>query len=360
MTAADAEPLALPASTVPDPATAPALRWAVIGPGGIARHFSRTLHAATASRVVAAASRSRDRAKAFAADVLGPDAASSSISPFDSIPAMLEAGGVDAVYVASPHAQHAEHALAAIEAGFPVLVEKAFARNAAEARQVLDAARARGVLAMEAMWTRFLPQSDVLRQVVSAGMLGELVLVRADHGQHFDVDDSHRLRAPELAGGALLDLGVYPLSFAQMLLGDLSDLAATGSLTSTGVDADAIVLARGASGAHAILDSTQRTRTATTAEVAGTHGTARLSGPFYAPGSLTVSLHDGRTATFEHPGHRDRGMAYEAAEFARRFTAGETESPLMPWSDTLSVMEAMDEVRAQLGVVFPGEKGNAR
>lgn len=345
---AAAPSLTLPPTTVLDPAAAPGLRWGVISPGHIADQFTATAHRATASRVVSVVSRSPQRAEEFA-QKHGIERA------FDSVEEMLAAGGLDAVYVASPHAQH--HALTrpVLEAGIPVLVEKAFTLNVGQARDLLDLARERGVFAMEAMWARFLPQYDVLRQVIANGLLGEIVEVTADHGQSFPADPTHRMFAPELGGGALLDLGVYPVSFAQMVLGDLSDLAVRGHLTETAVDAYVALLAQGRRSGRARLSATLLARTPTEAVVSGTAGSARLSGPFFAPGTLTVSLHDGRSATFEHPGARGDGMAYEIAEAARRITAGELESPLMSWSDTLSVMSTMDTMRAELDVVYPGE-----
>ncbi|MGO1227891.1 Gfo/Idh/MocA family protein [Brachybacterium sp. AOP42-C2-15] len=345
---AAAPSLTLPPTTVLDPAAAPGLRWGVISPGHIADQFTATAYRATASRVVSVVSRSSQRAEEFA-QKHGIERA------FDSVEEMLAAGGLDAVYVASPHAQH--HALTrpVLEAGIPVLVEKAFTLNVGEARDLLDLARERGVFAMEAMWARFLPQYDVLRQVIASGLLGEIIEVTADHGQTFPADPTHRMFAPELGGGALLDLGVYPVSFAQMVLGDLSDLAVRGHLTDTAVDAYIAVLAQGQQSGRARLSATLLARTPTEAFVSGTAGTARLSGPFFAPGTLTVSLHDGRSAQFEHPGARGDGMAYEIAEAARRITAGELESPLMSWADTLSVMSTMDAMRTELGVVYPGE-----
>lgn len=346
---AAAPSLTLPPTTVLDPATAPGLRWGVISPGHIAGQFTATAHRATASRVVSVVSRSAQRAEEFAQEH-GIERA------FDSVEEMLAAGGLDAVYIASPHAQH--HALTrpVLDAGIPVLVEKAFTLNVGQAHDLLDLARERGVFAMEAMWARFLPQYDVLRQVIASGLLGEIVEVTADHGQSFPADPAHRMFAPELGGGALLDLGVYPVSFAQMVLGDLSDLAVRGHLAEeTAVDAYVALLAQGRRSGRARLSATLLSRTPTEAVVSGTAGSARLSGPFFAPGTLTVSLHDGRTATFDHPGARGDGMAYEIAEAARRITAGELESPLMSWGDTLSVMSTMDAMRAELGVVYPGE-----
>lgn len=347
---AEAAPsLELPASAVPDPSTAPGLRWGVISPGHIADQFTATAHRATASRIVSVASRSSERAEEFAAK-------HSIERAFDSVEEMLTAGGLDAVYIASPHAQH--HALArpVLEAGLPVLVEKAFTLNTAQARDLLELAQSQGVFAMEAMWARFLPQYDLLRQVIATGLLGEIVEVAADHGQSFPLDPGHRMYDPALGGGALLDLGVYPVSFAQMILGDLTELAVQGDLAETGVDAYVSLLARGAEGGRARLSATLHARTPTEAVVSGTAGSARLSGPFFAPGTLTVTLLDGRSATFTHPGDRGDGMAFEIAEAARRITAKELESPLMSWADTLEVMSTMDAIRAELGVVYPGEE----
>jgi predicted dehydrogenase len=188
-------------------------------------------------------------------------------------------------------------------------------------------------------------------------MLGEIVSLRATHGQHFPFDPSHRLHAPELGGGALLDLGVYPVSFAQMVLGDLAGLTASGTLTPAGVDETVHVLASSAAHprARASLVTTLAARAGNDAEILGTEGRLVLEGMFFAPGEVRVEMHDGRTASLPDPtsipgssvGAED-GLAYEAAEAARRITAGDLESPLMTWHDTIAVMEALDAARAQV------------
>lgn len=339
--------LTLPAPRTPSPSQAPGLRWGVISPGHIGDQFTATAHRATASRVHAVTSRSQERAEAFAREHGIPGA-------FSSVADMLAAGGLDAVYVASPHAQHHQLARPVLEAGIPVVVEKAFTLDGAQARDLLDLAREKHLFAMEAMWARFLPHMDVLRQVLDSGLLGEIIEVAADHGQRMPENPSHRMQDPHLGGGALLDLGVYPVSFAQMVLGDLSDLAVRGDLTPARVDATIAMLARGGTG-WARLGTTLRARTPAEAVVTGTEGVARLDGAFFAPTALHVSLLDGRSARFEDPSIGGDGMAYEIAEAARRITAGDLESPLMTWADTLSVMDTMDAVRAELGVVYPGE-----
>ncbi|GAA5036337.1 Gfo/Idh/MocA family oxidoreductase [Terrabacter aeriphilus] len=343
--------LRLPDARTPDPHDAPPIRWGVLAPGGIARTFADAVAVGTASSVVAVGSRSRERAQDFADEFAIPRAHGS----YEDLVADDE---VDAVYVASPHSEHRDHALLAIGAGKPVLVEKAFTRNAAEAREVLTAASAQGLLAVEAMWSRFLPHYDVVRHVVETGLIGELVAVFADHGQHLFPDGPARLSQPELAGGALLDLGVYPVSFADLVLGAPASVSATGTLTDLGVDATSTVTVTGAQGAHGVLSCTMSAATPCTAVVAGTEARLELSGSFYGAGS-TIRLVDRSNAVVdERVGglpENVRGFSYEAAEFARCLVAGETESPLVPHATTVRVMETMDAVRRQVGVVYPGE-----
>ena len=188
---------------------------------------------------------------------------------------------VDAVYVASPHSEHHEHALLALRAGKPVLVEKAFTRSLAEAEEVLDAAASGGLLAAEAMWSRYLPTYDVVRRTVAAGTLGDVVLVEADHGQRLWPGGPARLSQPDLAGGALLDLGVYPVSFADHVLGGLDDVAARGILTDLGVDATTTIDARGPGGGLARVWCTMAAATACPARVVGRRPGSSSSGRFY-------------------------------------------------------------------------------
>ena len=338
----------LPPTRTPDPMEAPVLRWGVIAPGGIARAFVAALQARTRQEVRAVASRSAERAASFARDFGVPAA-------YGSYEALVADPEVDVVYVASPHSEHAAHALLALGAGKPVLVEKAFTRNAAEARAVFETARGQGLFAMEAMWTRFLPHVDVVRQCLEQGLLGEVLMVAADHGQRLHPDGPQRLSDPALAGGALLDLGVYPLSFASMVLGGLADVRATGSLTPQGVDAQETVVVRNAAGALGLLGASMVASTPTTASVSGTTARLELATPFFDQSTLRLVGPDDEVLDVLEPADREHGLHFEAAEAARCIAAGATESPLMPWSETVSVMAAMDEVRRQLGVRLPGE-----
>lgn len=338
----------LPAPRILDPLDAPAIRWGVLAPGGIARDWTAALHATTRARVVAVGSRSRERAQAFAAE-FGVERAHGSYE------ALVADDAVDAIYVASPHSEHSDHALLALGAGKPVLVEKAFTRNAVEASAVIDAARARGLLAVEAMWTRFLPHIDVVRRCLEDGLLGELKTVQADHGQLLFPDGPQRLADPALAGGALLDLAIYPISFAHLVLGGFTDVRATGVLADTGVDASETVAVVGPQGAIATLASTMLAKTPCAASVSGTSGRLELDGWFYQPNTVRLIDPDDREIDRYETPRREHGLAYEAAEFARLLAAGKTEADLLPLDETLRIMQVLDDVRAQLGCAFPGE-----
>jgi len=344
-------PPSLAASTVPDPMEAPAIRWGVLAPGGIANTFAAAVHEGTRSRVVAVGSRSPERAQDFAGRH-GIERAHGSYAD------LVADSDVDAVYVASPHSEHHEHALLALRAGKPVLVEKAFTRSLREADEVLEIASAAGLLAAEAMWSRYLPHYDVIRRTVEAGTLGEVVLVDADHGQRLWPDGPARLSQPELAGGALLDLGVYPVSFADHVLGGLEGVAARGVLTELGVDATTTIEARGPSGAIAHLWCSMAAATSCPARVVGTRARLEVQGRFYNVRSRVRLIGPDEQLLDEFvPEVATHGFRFEAAEVARALAAGRLETESMPWAATRRVMAAMDEVRRQVGVVYPGEDG---
>lgn len=329
-----------------DPRTAPPIRWGLLGAGGIAAAFADAVREHTRAQLVAVGSRNRDRAERFATAHGIP-------TTHVGYRQLVEDPQVDAIYVATPHSEHREHALLAIRAGKHVLVEKSFTRNVAEAQEVFAAAREAGVFVMEAMWTRFLPHVAALHQVIDAGEIGEIVNLSADHGQAFTFDPASRLFAPELAGGALLDLGVYPVSFAHDFLGAPDAVHAVGALTETGVDGQVSIVLSYGDRAQATLSTTLWSRTPTVALISGTEGHIHVAGSFYTPTSFRVQRTDGRVWTFDQPG--TKGLQFEAAEVARRVAAGDVESPRLTWDDTLAVMTTMDEVRRQVGVVYPGE-----
>lgn len=335
------------ASCGPDPADAPPLRWGILGPGGIARRFATDIPTHTTSQVVAVGSRSAERAAAFAAEFEIPTA-------YGSYAEVVADPRVETVYIATPHSEHLEHALLALAAGKPVLVEKSLTRNAAEARALFDAAAERNLFAMEAMWTRFLPHMIALRELLEAGEIGEVRMLTAEHGQGLDqVADTHRLKNPALAGGAMLDLTVYPISFAHDVLGVPDEVRALGTRTDTGVDASEAIALRYGNTALAILGASLSAATPNAAVVTGSTGRVEIAGTFYAPSTLTIRPRGGEVR--EVSPAVGSGFEYQAAEVARRVHAGELESPLHTWAGTLEVMATMDEARRQLGVHLPGE-----
>ncbi len=331
---------------VEDPRTAPPIRWGILGAGSIAGTFADAVNRHTRAQLAAVGSRNKDRCERFATAHGIP---TTHVGYRD----LVEDDRVDAVYVATPHSEHREHALLAIAAGKHVLVEKSFARNTGEAEEVLAAARAAGVFVMEAMWTRFLPHIAKVHQLVDAGEIGEIINISADFGHAFTFNPAGRLFDPVLAGGALLDLGVYPVSFAHDFLGAPDAVRAVGALTETGVDGQASIVLSYGDRVQATLSTTLWSSTPTTASISGTEGSVTIAGEFYRPTSFIATRNDGARWQFDQ--HADGGMQYEAAEVARRVAAGDTESPRMSWQGTLDVMRTLDAVREQIGVVYPGE-----
>lgn len=315
------------------------VRWGILGTGGIAKAFAGDLALTGSGEVAAVGSRSQESADRFA-DAFGIPGSHSSYE------ALVADPDVDVVYVATPHPMHRDNAILALRAGKPVLVEKPFTMNAAEARDVVRVARETGLFCMEAMWTRFLPHVAVIREWLSSGVLGDVVTVSADHGQWFAHDPDFRLFAPALGGGALLDLGVYPVSFASMVLGAPSKVVALGTPAFTGVDAQTSMLLGHDSGAHAVLNCTLSAKSPTRAAIIGTEARIEVDGAFFAPTAVSLIQRDGTTTRV--PSEHEGGLRYQADEVARRLAAGEAESPLMPLDETVSIMETMDAVLGQL------------
>jgi len=250
---------------------------------------------------------------------------------------------VDVVYVGTPHPMHHEDALLALRAGKPVLVEKPFTMNAAEAEELVAEARSRGLFLMEAMWARFLPHIREIRRLLAEGVLGDIVTVHADHAQWFEEDPEFRLFAPKLGGGAQLDLGIYPVSFASMVLGVPNRVVALSDPAFTGVDAQTSILLGYESGAHAVLNSTLRAAGTTRAAIVGTEGRIEIDGAFYQPVSFTLIPRVGEPQRMFDP-PAEGGLRHEADEVARCIEAGELESPEMPLDETLAIMRTMDAV----------------
>jgi predicted dehydrogenase len=317
------------------------LGWGLIGTGGIAESFAGDLMFAESGRAAAVGSRHMDSADRFADRFNIPNRHAS----YDALVADPD---VDVVYVATPHPMHHTNALLALRAGKPALVEKAFTMNAAEAEELVATARAEGLFLMEAMWTRFLPHIVEIRRQLAEGVLGEIVAVTADHGQWFAQDPNFRLFAPELGGGALLDLGVYPVSFASMVLGKPDRIVTLIDPAFTGVDGQTSMLFGYASGAQAVLTCTLSAKSPTRGAIVGTDARIEIDGDFYAPTSFDLITRTGERTRFEAP-HEGHGLWHEAEEVARCLREGLLESPLMPLDESVEIMRTMDAVLAQAG-----------
>jgi predicted dehydrogenase len=329
---------------------APPLRWGVLGTGWIAGRFVAALRAGTRQEVYAVGSRSGGTARSFAVRHGVPTA-------YGSYAALVADPGVDVVYVATPHSYHHAHARLALEAGRHVLVEKPMCLSAGAARDLGDLARTRGLFCMEALWTLFLPKFDVIRQLLDQGWLGDVHAVVADMGEHFE--PGHRIWRPDLAGGPLMDLGTYPLVLATWVLGGPSEVTAVGTFAQ-GLNVQTAITMRTAADQLAVLHTTQLGNTPTTAAIQGVEATLELAGPFYQPGPFTLRRVDGSVLRWEEPRVAHAALHFEAAEVARRVAAAETESPLRPLEDTILFLEAMDSVRALLGISRAEDAGQQR
>ncbi len=312
------------------------VRWGIISTGGIAHKFVDDLQYTEGDIAVAVGSRSLESATAFADQY-------NISSRYGSYEEMVRDPDVDVVYVGTPHPMHFENAKLALENGKPVLVEKPFTMTEREATDLVDLARSRNLFLMEAMWTRCLPHIAAVRELIADGEIGEIVAVEADHGQRFEYDPSSRWFSPELGGGALLDLGVYPVSFASMLLGEPEAMLRMIDYAPTGVDQQMSMIFGYSGGAQSYLNTTTLAKTPTTASISGTKARIEIEGDFYSPSTFSLKGRDVSDRRFEFA-TRGRGMHYEASEVARCLREGLTESPLMPLDESVAIMRTMERL----------------
>lgn len=318
------------------------IRWGIIGAGWIADVMASDFAFVPGAELVAIASRDLDRAQHLASKHGVPRA-------YGNYQGLLDDDDIDVVYVATTHPHHRDVALAAIERGKAVLMEKAFTATLAGTQQVVDAARAAGVFCMEAMWTRFLPVIAAAREVVAWGRIGEVLGVQGDLCAFREYDPSHRLFDPAAGGGALLDLGVYVVNFAQAFLGEARTIQCVGRLAPNGVDAAAALsiehLGGGLSALACGFDGFGPGRMA----VYGTKGWIEIEPRFHHP--TTISIHrSGVLPRVIEANMTGRGYAHEIAEVNERLLAGDTESLVMPLSDSVEVMRVLEESLRQLGI----------
>ena len=335
--------------TFPEPTHAPlrggaTLRWGVLAPGAIAADWVSAVQRFTDQQVVAAASRSAERAGAFAERHGIPRA-------YGSYEQLVADPEIDIVYVAAPHTEHRRLALLAIDAGKHVLVEKPMGVSATDAAEIVAAARLAGVFAMEAMWSRFLPQTTIIRRLLNDGALGEVAGAAATFAGRFECDPHSRAFDPALGGGSLLDLGVYTLWWAHFCLGRPDMVSATGELAPTGVDADARVVLGWGDEVSASSFTSMAVDLPITAMVAGTNGMRLEVEPFVGPGGFRIGRADGGNAYWEdETGMRWRdGLCYQATAVAQHVADGLLEAPEHPLDTTLDVLAMIDEARRQLG-----------
>ncbi len=321
------------------------IRWGVLGAGGIAATVAADIAATDGNVLQAVGARDADRAAAFAAR-------HGVRHSYGSYAELVADPDVDVVYIATTHAQHHEHALLALRAGKPVLVEKAFALNAAQAEDIAAEARARRLFCMEAMWLRINPLIRQAVELARGGRIGELIGIRADLSRRFEYDPTHRLFDLDAGGGALLDLGVYPATAAFLFLGAPDVVQTTGSLAPTGSDLTVAMQWGYADGRVAQIYCSAAGGSPFAALITGTVGWISIEPRIHRPRVLVVHDPDG-DVTIEAPPIAGNGYRAEVEEVARCLRAGETESPLVPLDDTVAILRVLDEARRQLGVRYP-------
>lgn len=324
------------------------LRWGILGLGGIANAFTKDL-IANGMIVAAVGSRSLEKAQAFAA-------AHEVETAFGRYQELADAPDVDAVYIATPHPFHAEAAALAIKAGKHVLVEKPITLNAREAAHLMHLGETHHVTVMEAMWTRFLPHMVRIRQILAEESIGEIRAVFAAHTKVTTDNPSHRLNNLKLGGGALLDLGVYPISFVHEVLGEPTTILSTGRFRETGADAEVSAHFRFANGASALVITASDTAGPNTASIHGTKGYVEIEGTWCAPSAFKVfDSNKVLIEDFPRVQINGRGMHFQARELEKLVATGKRTSSIMPIAQSVAIMKTMDTIRKQIGLVYPSD-----
>lgn len=327
------------------------IRWGILGTGKIAKAFATALRETPGAKLAAVASRSVDSATSFGAEY-GAERCHGSYQ------ALADDPEVDVIYIGTPHPMHHENALMCLHGGKGVLVEKSFTMNRRQAEDIIRLARRKKLFVMEAMWTRFMPAVVEAKRIVDSGEIGVPANVSADFGFTSDAGPEHRIFAPELGGGALLDLGIYPLSMASFFLGPVTGAKAQAEMAATGVDMQTAFTLTHKDGGVSSCACSLRSRTPTELTISGTKGFVRLHDRFHNTETVTVTLVDGasrseRTINLPRSGN---GYTHEAQEVGRCIRAGLIESPVMPHEETLSIMGTLDDIRAQIGLKYSADQ----
>ncbi|MFM6915572.1 MAG: Gfo/Idh/MocA family protein [Aquirufa sp.] len=325
------------------------IRWGILACGGIARKFADDLAFVQDGYLAAVSSRDISRAEEFASHY-GPD-----VKCFGSYEAMLSSGEIDVVYIASPHGLHHEHTLLCLNAGLPVLCEKAFAINSKQVAEMIQTARDKKIFLMEALWTRFHPSIAKLQEILASGVIGDIVHLAADFGFLAEYNPEARWFNPALTGGSLLDIGIYPLFISKFVLGNPLEMKATAVMAPTGVDMNTSIALKYSSGATATLFSTFATKTDTTCEIHGTKGKILMHSRFHETKGITVTIHETEQETFYETERLGWGYSYEAEAVQADLRAGRTENALMTHAFSTELMALLDEIRSQIGLTYPNE-----
>jgi dihydrodiol dehydrogenase / D-xylose 1-dehydrogenase (NADP) len=324
------------------------IKWGILSTGNIAHSMATALTYMPDATITAVGSRNQQSADAFADQYNIPNRHPT----YEALAADPE---VDVIYIGTPHAFHYDNMLTCLNAGKHVLCEKAFTLNEADAEEAINLAQKKNLFLMEAMWMVFFPAMAQIREWVKDGILGDIRLVQADFCFNLPYDLKHRLYNPALGGGALLDLGIYPLTFATMVLGFPDTITSFAQIGQTGVDEVNTMLLNYDSGATAALSSSMRVYRPREAWVIGSKGYAKVHDIFFKPNRLTLHL-NGQDPQELHFPIESNGYVYEAAEVHRCLCAGQMESELMSWEKTLNMMALMDAFRQEWGVVYPNEQ----
>jgi len=322
------------------------VNWGIIGCGGIAEKFASSIAGVKNTRIVAAASKSFDRATAFTARHGG--------TALDNYEALLSSESVDAVYIATTHNFHFDNVKSALMHGKSVLCEKPLTMNAGQARELAGLARQNGCFFMEGMWTRFLPAISRLRQLLDENTIGTILQFRADFGFNAEFDENHRLFKKDLAGGSLLDGGIYPVSLASMIMKTQPEsIKAFTDIGRTGVDEQTVVLFRYGTGCLAVLSSNLKASLENRVEIFGDKGKITIPGDFLAARQLQIQLYGNNTTVTEtYPFPDAEGFRFEIEEAVNLISAGKLESTVMPPDETVAIMETIDRIRKEIGLSY--------
>ncbi|WP_420150874.1 Gfo/Idh/MocA family oxidoreductase [Spirosoma sp.] len=319
-------------------------RWGILGPGRIAHKFAQDLLTLPNAQLYAVASTDQNRADEFAREYSIPHA-------FGSYESLLTLSDLDVVYVATPHVKHHENVMMLLNGGINVLGEKPFAMNSNQVREMVETARAKGIFLMEALWSRFMPGIQHALTLAQSGAVGKVVMVKADFGFKAPFLPGKRLFNKELGGGALLDIGIYPLFLSYLILGKPTTIKASATFGTTGVDEQCGMVLTYEDGQLALLDTTLLAKTDCIGLIQGETGQIRIHGRFHETTAVTLQPEDGEATTYTFD-RETYGYDYEAQHVMQCLAEGRTESPLWSLDDSLNLMALLDAVGAEAGIKY--------